>query len=134
MTGCSVLLLLACVSLLSSHPEYWTTSRTSSPGTAGRVSHLERSRLTGRNMDEGGMYQPRGNNNGILAPTAASHDVNIHSLLPTYFCPFNRLRCPSMVRSSRRRNLHKNIVPKTLYARFVRAVMEKAVLQALEGR
>ena len=130
----SVLLLLACGSLVSSHPDFWTTSTTSCPGTGGRISNLEKSRLTGRKIDEGGKHQPKGNKDGILAPTAVNQDVTIHSLLPTYFCPFNRLSCSSTVRTSRRRNLAKNVVPEYLYARFVRAVIEKAVLQALEGR
>ena len=107
MLCCAVLLLLVCGSLAGSHPDFWTTSSTSSPGPGGRISHLERSRLTGRNMDEGGKYQPKGNKADILVPPAVRQDVTRHSLLPTYFCPFNRLRCPSTVRSSRRRSLPK---------------------------
>ena len=127
MSCCSALLLLVCGSLAVSHPDFWTTSTTSSPGTGGRISSLERSRWTGRNMDQmafGGKYQPKGNSDAV------SQDVTIHFLLPTYFCPLNRLRCSSTVRSSRRRSLPKNVVPNYLYVRIGRAVIE----QALEGR
>ena len=123
MLCCSVLLLLAGFPLLSSHPVFWTTSRTPSPGTAGRISNLERNKQSGRNMDQGGQYQPRN-------IEAVGQDVSIHSLLPTYNC--YRRRCPSTVRSSRRRNLPYTFVTESLYARFVQAVMEQAVLQALE--
>ena len=124
MSCCSVLLLLACGSLLSSHPDFWTTSSTSSPQTGGRTSHLERSRLTGENKDQmalGGNDQPKGDTDGILVPTADSQDVTLHSLLPTNFCPF----------CSGRRILPKNVLIESLNALIGRAIVEQAVLQAL---
>ena len=131
MLCCAVLLLLVCGSLAVSHPDFWTTSSTSSLETGGRISHLERTRLTGRNMDQmalEGKYQPTGNIDAI------NQDVTRHSLPPTYFCSFIPLRCPSTVSISRRRSLPKIFVTESLYARFVKAVVEKAVLQALEAR
>ena len=131
MTGCSALLLLACGSLAASHPVFWLASRTSSPGTAGRISNLERSRLTGRNMDQ---MAPEGNDQSKRIPAAASRDVTRRSLLPKYHCRHHYFfRCPD--KSSIRRNLLKEKFRESLRdARVGRALVEQAVLQALGGR
>ena len=74
----------------------------------------------------GGKYQPKENDDAV------SQDVTIHSLVPTYYC--HLLICPNIIRSSIRKSLPKKVVTESLYPRFVRAVIEQAVLQALEGR
>ena len=124
MSCCSALLLLACCSLLSSHPDFWTTSRTSSPGSGGRISNLERSRLAGENME--GNDQPKENNTAI--PT-----VTKIYLLPKFNCRhrFN-LKCPDW--ASKRRSLLKKKLTESLYARFRHAIVKQAVLQALGGK
>ena len=132
MPGCPALLLLTCGSLAASHPVFWLASRTSSPGTAGRSSHLERSRLAGRNMASEGNDQHKRNTTAI--PRAASRDVTRKPLLPKYYCPSNSyFRCPDM--SSIRRFMLKEKFTESLRDAGVgRALVEKAVLQALGGR
>ena len=133
MSGYSALLLLACGSLLSSHPVFWTTSSTSSPGSPGRIRNLERSKLTGGNIAFEGNDQHKGNNEGVLVPTTVSRDVTMRSLLPKYNCHYPLfLRCPD--RSSRRRRLLKEKLTKSLFAKFGQALVEQAVIQALGAR
>ena len=131
MLCCSVLLLLVCGSLAASHPQFWTTSSTSSPGSGRRIRNLERSRLTGRNMDQ---MAPEGNDQSKRIPSAASRDVTRISLLPKCHCRHHYFfRCPD--KSSIRRNLQKEKFRESLRdARVGRALVEQAVLQALGGR
>ena len=112
MLCCSVLLLLVCGSLAASHPQFWTTSSTSSPGSGGRIRNLERSLTSGRSLEERalegtGWYR---NNDGIL-DSRVSRDVEgaiLRSELPKYYCWFNHFSgCPRSLRSSRRRSLPK---------------------------
>ena len=128
MSCCPALLILVCGSLAAPHPVIWAAS---SSGTAGRISNLERTRMTGKTLDEmalGGSFSPKGNNDGTLVPLA----VTVQALLPTYDCWFYFLGCPSTVSSSR--SPLKEKLTESLFARYNRAVMEQAVMQALGGR
>ena len=136
MLCCSVLLLLACGSLAASHPDFWTTSSTSSTGSGGRIGNLERSMTSGRSLEERalegtGWYR---NNDGIL-DSRVNRDVEgaiLRSELPKYYCWFNHFSgCPRSLRSSRRRSLPKKIPRESLHAM---AIVKRAMLQFLWRR
>ena len=75
---------------------------------------------------------PEGKDQSKRIPAAASRDVTMRSLLPTYNCRHHYfLRCPD--RSSIRKSLLKEKLTDSLYARFGRVIVEQAVLQALGG-
>ena len=134
MAGCVALLVLVCGSIAASSPVFWSSSSTSSPRAGGIIRNMERSRQTGKPLDEMALkrnYQPKRNNDGLLVPTEVSHDVTLNVLLPTYYCWFSYFsRCPRTVTSSRRRSLAKE----SLDARSVQEIVKQAVLQALGGR
>ena len=129
MLCCSVLLLLVCGSLAASHPQFWTTSSTSFPGSGGSMTS---GRSLGERALEGtGWYR---NNDGIL-DSRVSKDVKgaiLRSELPKYYCWFNHFSgCPRSLRSSRRRSLPKKIPRESLHAM---AIVKRAMLQFLWRR
>ena len=136
MLGCSALLLLACGSVAASHPEFWTTSSTSSPGSGGRIRNLERSLTFGRSLEERalegtGWYR---NNDGIL-DSRVNRDVEgaiLRSELPKYYCWFNHFSgCPRSFKVVKKKEPAQKIPRESLHAM---AIVKRAMLQFLWRR